>query len=329
MSKNFLFEFDNPSQQKVKKGVFDNLDKNVEEKKTNFERELEEFYDSFRYEKYNAYNKPSCDYLRVEDKSMNEDTEFHPTIYDSSIFNINYENIEKRIKVKPIYDSWCYLTIDDFYINPLSVRKFAEKTPVALAKQISPTSYPGYTNAQFADGFVLSELKYIFEQIFKKYFLRCFGLPNEFEDYFQYSNDYFSIQSTFGIFNPTHITYENSIETIHTDGEKTSIFTEQPLAVVIYLNLPSECQGGTALYSQYDHQAEPELIDIIEMKFNRVAIYPTFVLHKHTYDKRHWQHKWRVIQRLFYNLTIQDQDMARKYNEYFVKGSFDLLDESF
>ena len=321
MSKNFLFEFDKniSTEQPDKASIFAQEQKR---EKSKFESTLENFYESFRYQKYKAYNAPPCDYLSL-DSGVNEystHTDFHPTIYDSSIFNINYKDIEKRIKVKQIHSNHVYVTIDDFYVNPLAVRKFAERTPVALAKQISPTSYPGYTNTLMSDTFVLGEMQFLFEQVFKKYFLERFSLPLELEEFFQRENGFFEFQSTFGIFSPSHITYENSVETIHVDDQLDSNFSKMPLASVLYLNLPSECQGGTALFTRKSDQTDEqqyEILDTIEMKFNRVAIYPTFIYHKHIYDKQFWQQKWRIIQRIFPTLELtKDKELYNIYKDY-------------
>ncbi len=331
MSKNFLFEFDkNISKEQPDKASIFAQEKKQE--KSKFESNLENFYESFRYQKYKAYNAPPCDYLSL-DSGVNEYSThygFHPTIYDSSIFNINYKDIEKRIRVKEIHSNYVYITIDDFYVNPLAVRKFAEKTPVALAKQISPTSYPGYTNTLMSDTFVLGEMQFLFEQVFKKYFLERFSLPLELEEFFQRENGFFEFQSTFGIFSPSHITYENSVETIHTDSILNSNFSKMPLASVLYLNLPSECEGGTALFvkkSDQTDQQQYEILDTIEMKFNRVAIYPTFIYHKHIYDKQFWQQKWRIIQRIFFTLGLRkDNELYKIYKDY-IKDEAPCLDE--
>lgn len=290
MSKNFLFEFDQPKEEKT------------ETQKLQDEI-IDERFEIIQRTK-NKYDRPPVDYLKVSEGPLSfTDHTFSPTIFDSSIFNINYDNIAERIQVVPLFENFNAVIVDDFYTNPIGVRRHAERTPVALARQISPTAYPGYTNTRLNDQLILMDLHYIYEQLFKKYFLDSFDIDFETIEFFKGANEFFEVDVTYGIFNSSHITYENSIETIHVDGTVQGAISMSPIASLVYLNIPDECEGGTSIFRlKKDPETGEESYEkwtTIEMKFNRMIMYPTFFHHCHTYNRQAWKNRWRVIQRVF------------------------------
>ena len=190
--------------------------------------------------------------------------------------------------------------IDNFYKNPNMVRNLAIKSP--------PTSDPrilgGVTGSRVASFFDFQHIYPVWVEIAQG----VFGLKKEEEDKFEASmfSTPFSVNVTQSKDRP---------DLPHIDLPD---ITSRGWAGLIYLNKGDECKGGTGFYTYKGHQVNPkqdglwdkdyvcdsigpwELMHLAEMKFNRMIMYPSNVLHG-AYDKPEFFEEdiFRLVQSFF------------------------------
>lgn len=268
--------------------------------------ELEKsFYDGYNFKPESLYSNQDTYQKGLEESVTLKQcyTGFNPTIVDANIFRINLQDIEQRIHVDYIkeYDT-SVIYVDDLYMYPLAVRNFVEKTPHSNSRSFGDphTYYPGLTSIQ--KNFVVNiQLQFLVEELIEKFLIDFYYKFQEDEKlYYKHWRNYSTLTLDSAIYSLRNVSVENSLATIHADSTSTNpldFSTTTSVAGVIYLNIPSECEGGTTIYTK-DYEDE---IYSFDMRFNRLVLYPSHMIHSMTSsNSEHWNNYWRIIQRIFY-----------------------------
>ena len=194
--------------------------------------------------------------------------------------------------------------IDNFYKNPDKVRNLALRTPGTK----SPRILGGVPGERVDISFNLEHIWPIWIEIAEN----VYGLEQKEKKAFEMScmNISFSV-------NVTQSHYRRKKP--HIDLPDVS---DRGWAGVVYLNKPKECKGGTGFYTYKGQQVNPrqdgiwqeehvsdsvgpwDLIHLAEMKYNRMVMYPSNVLHA-PYDKEGFftDDVYRLTQVFFIPLT--------------------------
>jgi hypothetical protein len=222
---------------------------------------------------------------------------------EKKIFAVN-KNLD--IQIKKVGDDKV-IVVDNFYKDPEAVRHLILNSPSTTWKNIV-NNLPG---ARTIFGLNTTILRDVSSTISEKHFnTQVFDLN------FFISNLY--IQT----YKPAGINCKPHTDTSH-------------LAGLIYLNTPEECHGGTAFYkskhtnSQYNTSRPPyetmvpytetltesdenwELIDIVEMKYNRYLLYPGSIYHS-PYIKKEWfTDYYRINQTFFFSTILNGASILR------------------
>lgn len=208
-------------------------------------------------------------------------------INEAETFAVN-ENLE--IQVKNVGDTeYKYVVVDNFYKNPEKVRELSLMIPPTTNERILTNLPSDYHSGRINAFYIMDPLGPVFEKIFKE------GLPEIFRTYppgrilesFRDATFMVNVMSSENL--PPRLP--------HMDFPADNIF-----ASLIYLNTPEECAGGTGFYSfngqmkgfahsvnadgtgQPDHFVTDDLgdwklVDMVEMKWNRMVMYPQSIYH--------------------------------------------------
>jgi hypothetical protein len=232
---------------------------------------------------------------------------FNPTISNSNIFRINTQSINERIHVDYIPELESHVVyVDDFYLYPLALRKYYEKTPYMFSRETDNTHYPGLVSARFDAGqYAFPQISFFIEELIERYLIDSFEDSSESKIFKKYWRKFGKTQLDSAIYSATTLSVENSIIGIHKDSDQKDISNttaSTSVAGLVYLNLDSECDGGTRIYN---NENEPGTLYDFEMKFNRLILYPSFLTHSfYTTKEDAWEHSWRIIQRVFYYFSL-------------------------
>jgi hypothetical protein len=214
------------------------------------------------------------------------------------------------------------IIVDNFYKNPELVRNLALNSPASTWTKLIKT-YPDARHSMKLD---LSSVSYAASRIAEKVFNVTL-----LDDLMFITNVFKQDDRPPGGFSAPHA--------------DPSYFSG-----VIYLNTPEECSGGTAFYrnkktgleySLFTEKDNPvlnnheyltdsnkdwELIDIIEMKYNRFVMYQGNIFHS-AYIKSNWfRDYYRLVQAYFFMSvvspttilgTVEDLKISREQNDSF------------
>lgn len=187
------------------------------------------------------------------------------------------------------------IIVDNFYKNPELVRDLALTIPPSTDEILASNLPVGPDSGRIDSSYKLQHIGKYIERIFKE------AVP---ETYQHLPPNYF-LNIFFGAKFLCNVMTSNNLppRVPHCD----SAMSLADYAALIYLNTPEECAGGTGLYtfggSRYhtnlgsrrtidieglipadhyvvDSVGDWELVDLIEMKFNRLVLYPQS--HYHT-----------------------------------------------
>lgn len=181
------------------------------------------------------------------------------------------------------------IVCDNFYKNPDMVRELALSIPPSVNERIASNLPVGPDSGRINAFYMLDHFATPIEEMFKQ------SLPEIYEKapigYFQRS----FLDATFLV---NVMTGKNLPPRVpHCDAPHPYLY-----AAVIFLNTPEECQGGTALYTfggehrgnantmdvagtipvdHYvtDNEGDWEMLELIEMKYNRFVMYPQWQYH--------------------------------------------------
>jgi hypothetical protein len=184
--------------------------------------------------------------------------------------------------------------VDDFYLNPLMVRDLALTIPPSTNERILNNLPFGTDSGRINVFYLMDHLGPTYDSVIKKVW------P---ELYSQYPENYFIESFKQATFMVNVMTSNNLPPRVpHVDSADKRFF-----ASAVYLNLPEECQGGTAFYSfagkmysedlkiaaktidaegktSADHFVVDDIgdwkkIGMAEMQFNRMIIYSQNIFH--------------------------------------------------
>ena len=232
---------------------------------------------------------------------------FNPVIADSNIFRINTTNINDRIHVDYISEIGHHVVyVDDFYMYPIAVRKYYEKTPYMLSREMDNTHYPGLTSQRIElSQYCLAQIKFFVEELIERYIIDSFEDTSESKLFRKSWRSYGRITLDSALYSASTLSVENSIVGIHEDSNSKDLASTTEscsVAGLVYLNIESEYDGGTRIYK--DNKICETVYDF-EMKFNRLILYPSFLTHSfYTTKEDAWEHSWRIINRIFYSFSI-------------------------
>jgi len=196
------------------------------------------------------------------------------------------------------------IVVDDFYQDPLRVREHALRCNYS---DVRAFNYPGF---QSEDCFPANAIKTAFE--------RLIGERLQIDEK----------SSTFGRFRLMYA-HTASRLTIHTDSQSD-------WTAIVYLNLPDQCQGGTAFYRHRatgmvgleagyqsasswkqieDLEAQTvgkdtqnmeawDVISLVSMRFNRLVLFRGFQFHSHTCSWGDAPENGRLTQNFFFNSSV-------------------------
>ncbi|GIW21519.1 MAG: hypothetical protein KatS3mg068_0526 [Candidatus Sericytochromatia bacterium] len=221
-------------------------------------------------------------------------------IDENSIFQINND---LDIKIKKI-GNYNVIIVDNVYKYPDKVRELAIKSPATNFKDITHDSPGPRVCLSIDTKNIVDFCNFITERLFSTSILqKNLFIANIYSD-------------------------DINVDCIKNRPHADNYF----FAGVIYLNLPYECDGGTAFYKnkitnlQYQISDEPilfdktlenffltesnkywELIDIVEMKYNRLILYRANLFHSPYIRKGFFtKDKYRINQVLFFKNGINN-----------------------
>ena len=264
-----------------------------------------------------------------------QNTSLHPIFFTKDIFLINTKNIEERIQVHYIeeYDN-NVIIIDDFYLYPLAVRDFSQRVPFTFSNHMSRTAYPGFVSGykyrmktsegentvslygsllfllnELIDTYIMPHLQHDSSQTLENLEL----LPIAEKSWKNFSE----LIVDFACYSKNLCLVESGLCNIHQDGdgEGKKHFLNNTVAGLIYLNLPKECSGGTAIYQKRGEATQKEPIFEFDMKFNRFVLYPAYMFH--AMNNPDGFEGWRMIQRIF--MDIQKDNFIKWYYENYIQ----------
>ena len=181
------------------------------------------------------------------------------------------------------------IVVDNFYKNPELVRELAIAIPPTTNERILTNLPHGPTSGRINAFYILDHLAPAFDSIFRQVLPETYQkmLPGRVYESFR--------DATFMV---NVMTSENlPPRAPHVDFSHDDIY-----AALIYLNTPEECAGGTGFYTfngeqtgfvnhmdaaktKYpdhfivDNVGGWKLIDMVEMKWNRMVMYPQAIYH--------------------------------------------------
>lgn len=220
-------------------------------------------------------------------------------------------------------DAGHYLVVDDFYADPLALRRLLLSTPYpAWERDTSGANLVDYSDCRQTILLPFAEPQYSICELAARYLgIRVEALRNTFVT---------------NLFRNHREPSPGAQPRPHDDGIC--------LAAIVMLNIPDECAGGTAFYrcrspdlagmprdpTQYaerrrqvytgpraelqagyflEHWSEHwKLLDAVEMRFNRLLIYPGMLFHGHWHVPGSFREHWRINQALFFDQLSFDPD---------------------
>ncbi len=217
-------------------------------------------------------------------------------INEKEIFGIN-QNLE--IQIKKIGENNLVI-IDNFYQNPDAVRNLLDKSPATTWKKLVH-NYPDARHNIMID---LSNIKEVICKITEKIYQVTI-----FDDLPLMTNLFKEQGFPVGSASAPH-------------------FDPNYFAAIIYLNKPEECHGGTAFYlnkktgkeystnsakdfpvlNKSDFISESnedwELLDYVEMKYNRFVLYRGNIFHAAQIKKEWFKDFYRIVQVFFFSKVL-------------------------
>lgn len=196
-------------------------------------------------------------------------------------------DINEEITVKSVLcDNKTLFVIDNFYKNPDLIREYAIKSP----KYTDQDLLAGAIGRRVCEDDL--RLSYYMKDIFEEL---C-SHPKWHISFDKQHHDYKWSAMRF------MVNVTNGLE-IQKDGREHIEHVDGPLnkwACVVYLNLPNECEGGTAFYSwDGDDNRWPKLEYIAEMKYNRAVLYDANQVHGAVMKKNMFITCDRLVQIMF------------------------------
>jgi len=192
----------------------------------------------------------------------------NPKICYNNIFDYNQEykiNILNFLNEK-------ILIVDDCYKNPIAIRNYILTTPCFPQKQISNFNYPGYRSETKVKMKFVELVNFLVNMYFK-----C------------------NVQTNFPFISgiiTTKTVHEDTSHLIHNDGKG--------IAGVVYLNMDEECSGGTCFFKTMNDKESSLKID---MKFNRLILYPMHLYHSGWIEPDSFNECFRITQNIFLHET--------------------------
>jgi len=198
-----------------------------------------------------------------------------PTLCDNTIFDINNNLIVKSLD----FLHHKILQIDNLYKDPIAVRNFILTVPAFPGKQVhSMFGYPGYRSEITIE----MPLHRVVENLIDIHY------PNTKIDKpikFPFTTGIITTKSVVG-----YSAYQN-----HQDGEG--------VAGVVYFNKDEEISGGTDFFKNFSDK-EPSLR--IDMKFNRLILYPMDIIHSGRLPEKAFNETFRLTQNIFIHERIKN-----------------------
>ena len=208
-------------------------------------------------------------------------------INEAEVFAVN-ENLELEVRVIGPGKSKV-VVIDNFYKNPMMVRDLAISIPPSVNERIASNLPVGPDSGRINAFYLFDHFGDVFEDVFRR------ALP---EVYKKMPPAYFQKSFLNATFLCNVMTSDNLPPRVpHCDNPYPDFY-----AGLIYLNTDDECAGGTSFYTfggkhygnvdtmdvegkilmdHYvtDSEADWEMLDLVEMKFNRFVLYPQLQYH--------------------------------------------------
>ena len=244
----------------------------------------------------------------------------------NSISHIFEVNLHHKINIR-ISNHHKIVYIDNFYKRPHLVREFLLKTPAIARKNMltNPENYLIGSRAviDFKDKSAVWEC--IYHLIVKEFDID----PKDLD----YENRFISnIYAQFDIDDDTELLKKQY------DYNMNPHF-DQCMAATVWLNTKDECNGGTAFYrntrynasdlldlDDYDHYMEIkkeyikgvtddwEVIDMLEMKYNRMYIYNACRYHNPYIEDNWFKDCYRISQQFFFD--IDDSKLYKNFKRW-------------
>lgn len=216
-------------------------------------------------------------------------------IDEEEIFKVNQN---PTIKYEVVGD-YGVLIIDDFYENPDEVRKLALTIPSTLNSRVRFSALGRKVHCSLD----MSCLASPFWQIATRCFPGCENFKKQsFIDSFNHAAFVCNIIEEKNALVDVKVPHCDGmvIDFIDAQEEGEFLFGRSGIAAICGLNTPEECAGGTSFYSfegmqqpDYDYKNrineyteyvtdssdQFELIAVIPMKYNRLVMYNSFILH--------------------------------------------------
>lgn len=239
-----------------------------------------------------------------------------PYIIDEcKIFQVDLT--QHKLSTKTIGD-YTAVIVDNFYTNPEMVRDLALSVPPSFKDATIGTAVPGEVNAVVAYrasiALDLSSLDLAFVDFFRNWFriAKCWSVPSIRQRFRElvFDVNIAYMDKNLNKLQKRGIPHQDAFENIDMQTKQEEMPDECGIAGLVTLNTPEECQGGTAFYTyngmqapnETDYEGDWKLLEVIEMKWNRLIIYPNFILHTpYITDDMHFDGKpiYRLNQAIF------------------------------
>lgn len=208
---------------------------------------------------------------------------FHPKLATNNIFTCVNNDINSksnnRLNVYKVLNK-NVVTLKNVYANPFIVRYFVSQLPHFPNKEITKSFSPTYCASIPV---LMPDLYKIVKYILIKYYADV-GFTNIFLNE-NPVNFYFSTS----LYSISNLIPDQVFSCTHDDGNC--------IAGIIYLNLPHEYNGGTAIYNKQGIE-----VFRANMEFNKLLMYNATDMHNFYFDddiENSFSDKFRIIQRFF------------------------------
>lgn len=196
-------------------------------------------------------------------------------------------NTDLRVKVKKILDSQIF-EIENFYLNPDTVRQFAI-TSKKYTKEDNQDLLAYAIGRRVCEDTL--ELGYQVKDVFESL---C-NHPDWNIKFDKTHHDYYwsGMRFMVNVTDNQEILDDGRDIIVHVDGP------ERKWACVVYLNIDSECEGGTGFYSYSHNEDKLKLEYCSNMKYNKAVLYDANMPHGAIMERDMFKDCDRLVQVMF------------------------------
>lgn len=197
--------------------------------------------------------------------------------------------VSKNLNAKVLsVDNKQIIEIENFYSNPDEVREYAIRSKKYTKDDNKDLLARAIGRRVCEDNLELGyQMKDIFAQLCQH--------PGWHMKYDQDHHDYYwsGMRFMVNVTNNKEILDDGRNFIGHVDGP------DRRWACVIYLNLPEECEGGTAFYSRISQFNKIKLEYLSKMKYNKAVLYDANMVHGAIMEKTMFKKCDRLVQVIF------------------------------